>query len=278
MTGIALGLLSSLSWGIADFLGGVASRRVSVVTVLAVSQPIGLALALVWVLGGGDAAPPAGDLLLAFGAGAITLGALAAYYAALAIGPIGVVAPIGALGVVIPVVAGIAGGDDPGALQAVGMVLAVAGVVLAARQVGPTGPVSGRAVGLVLLAAAGFGVFLLIVDETASESASWTLAAVRAGGCAGIAAVVLRSRGIDPIAPVGLRTLLAIGLFEMVANGAYALATTEGELSLVSVAGSLYPAVAALLASVILSERLSRGQTAGVVMAIGGVSAIAAGT
>lgn len=278
MTGIALGLLSSLSWGIADFLGGVAARRISVVAILAVSQPLGLGLALVAVLATGDAVPPTGDLLLAGAAGAVTLGALAAYYAALAIGPIGVVAPVGALGVVIPVAAGIARGDDPGALQAAGMALAIAGVLLAARGEGPSGPISARALGLGLLAAVGFGTFLLVVDETASESAAWTLTAVRAGGCAVIAAVVLARRGTGPLAPAGLRTLLAVGLFEMVANGAYALATTEGELSLVSVAGSLYPAVAAVLAAAMLRERLSRGQAIGVGLAIAGIAAIAAGS
>jgi len=66
----ALALLGAASWGTGDFLGGVASRRIHVLTVLVLSQAIGLCGAVLWLLASGDGVPGVGDLLPAAGAGA----------------------------------------------------------------------------------------------------------------------------------------------------------------------------------------------------------------
>ncbi len=134
MIAVVLGLTSSLCWGIADFMGGVASRRISVLTVLVISQIVGLLLLLVVVAIRAEGPPEVHHLAVAALSSVAGVGALAAFYRGLAVGSMSVVAPISATAAVIPVVAGVATGERPGVLQVTGIVLAVTGVVLASRE------------------------------------------------------------------------------------------------------------------------------------------------
>jgi drug/metabolite transporter (DMT)-like permease len=127
---LAISLASGLSWGVSDFLGGLQSRKLPVLAVLAVSQPTGLVIALAIVpLLGADPLPADKVALAALG-GAAAMGGLAAFYTALAVGTMSVVAPIAALGVVVPVAYGLALGEQPGTIQLAGLVVAVVGVVV----------------------------------------------------------------------------------------------------------------------------------------------------
>ena len=130
MLALAISLASAFSWGISDFLGGLTSRRLPVLGVLAVSQPAGLVLVGVLILVFGADSISAGKLAIAALAGAASLGGLWAFYAAMAMGTVSVVAPIASLGVVVPVAVGLARGDAPAAIQLVGLVPAIAGVVI----------------------------------------------------------------------------------------------------------------------------------------------------
>ena len=205
--------------------------------------------------------------------------ALGAFYRAMALGSVSVVATIGALGVLVPVVAGLVQGDRPAAIQAVG---AVAGDRRGRRSSPasptPSGAPPGRtSVGLAALAALGFGTFFLGLD-----AASGARARLDDRGCA-------RRRRRDPAVAAAfvrpsmrieramLPALLAIGFFDVLANSLFAVATNHGLLSLVAVAGSLYSAVTVLLARFVLGERLAPPQRAGVVVALAGVAMIAAG-
>ncbi len=114
MLGIALALGSSVAWGISDFLGGIQSRRISALTVLLVSQPVGLVLALVVALAVGGDPLSTRDTAIAIGAGAAVVLALGAFYRAMALGSVSVVATIGALGVVVPIAGGLAAGRGAG--------------------------------------------------------------------------------------------------------------------------------------------------------------------
>jgi drug/metabolite transporter (DMT)-like permease len=279
MLGIALGLASSVAWGISDFLGGLQTRRISALSVLLVSQPVGLVLALAVALTAGGDALGAREAAIAAGAGAAVVIALGAFYRAMALGSISVVATIGALGVLVPVLAGIARGDRPAAIQALGALAGITGVVLVAREQDPEWRAAGRAsVGLAAVAALGFGTFLLGLDAASGEQPAWTIVAARSGGVAMLllTAALLRpsmriDRGLLPV-------LVTIGCFDVLANSLFALATNHGLLSLVAVAGSLYSAVTVLLARVVLRERLAPSQRLGVVIALLGVALIAAGS
>jgi drug/metabolite transporter (DMT)-like permease len=278
--GIALGLAASVCWGISDFLGGLQSRRFSALSVLIVSQPVGALAALAVALVAGGALLPAREFAIAMGGGAAVLAALGAFYRAMALGSVSVVATIGALGVIVPVVGGIAAGEEPTTIQAVGSVLAVSGVVVAAREPDPEWREANRAsVGLAALAALGFGIFFLAIDEAADEDPIWTIVAARSGGLTLLAVAAIHFRPSLPRARGQvLAALLTIGLFDVLANSLYSVATTHGLLALVAVAGSLYSAVTVLLARFFLGERLEPSQRAGVAIALAGVALIAAGT
>ena len=198
-----------------------------------------------------------------------------------------IVAPISASGVVVPVVVGVAGGDRPSALQTLAIPVIFAGVVLASREAGAAAspeepaPASPRAhrssIVLALLAALAFGVYFSVTDAVAEDSVLWLLLLGRGAAIVLIAALlVIRPPAVRP-RPPDLVALAAIGALDLLATGLYALATTEGLLSIVAVVGALYPIATVLLARAILGERLRREQQAGIALAFAGVAAVAAG-
>ena len=134
MLAIALSLAASCCWGISDFGAGLTSRRLPVVTVIAGVQLVGVIASALLVLVTGDPLPGGHAVLASLLAGCSGLAGLTAFYRALAIGTMSVVAPIGATGVALPLVVGPAGGDHPAPAQAVGLAATVAGVLLASRE------------------------------------------------------------------------------------------------------------------------------------------------
>ena len=131
-----LALLGAASWGVGDFFGGVAARRAHVLTVLVVSQAVGLAGAAIWVLASADPLPAATDLLPALGAGLCGAVGLAALYRGMAVGAMGIVAPISAASPVVPLLVDLGRGVRPAALQWLGIAVVLGGIVLLAREPG----------------------------------------------------------------------------------------------------------------------------------------------
>jgi drug/metabolite transporter (DMT)-like permease len=277
--GIGLGLLSSLAYGISDFLGGLQTRRVSALTVLLVTQPVGLLLALTVALAAGGDPLSGEDAVIAVGGGVAAVLALAAFYKAMALGSVSVVATIGALGVLVPVGYGLAKGEEPAVIQAVGAALAIVGVVFVAREPDPEWRSANRVtVGLAALAALGFGLLFTSLDIASGPEPAWTVLAARAGG---VATLLLGAVFIRPSMRIErdmYPALLAIGVCDVTANSLFAVATNHGLLSLVAVAGSLYSAVTVFLARIVLGERLGASQQVGVVLALAGVAMIAGGS
>lgn len=279
MLALAISLASAFSWGISDFLGGVQSRRLPVLGVLAVSQPAGLILiALIIPLTGAD--PISADkLVVAFLAGAASLGGLGAFYAAMAMGTVSVVAPIAALGVVVPVAVGLAVGEAPAPIQLAGLVPAIAGVVILSYEENPEHVrVVRRSIVLAIVAGLGFGVFFTGLDLAAADRPGWAILAVRVGGVTTVAAALLVARPRLDAVPAAAPVLITIGAFDVLANALFAVASTKGVLPVVAVGGSMYPAFTVALAHGVLGERLARVQWAGVVLALAGVVMIAVGT
>src|SRR4051794_20437364 len=112
---VLLALVSALSWGSGDFLAGRLSRREHVIVVVAWTQLVGLSATVALALGSGQAWPGLGAMWPALVAGAVGPVALGCFYRGLAIGTMSVVAPVSATAVVVPVIAGLATGDDPSA-------------------------------------------------------------------------------------------------------------------------------------------------------------------
>lgn len=281
MSALALGLVASLSWGVADFIGGVEARRLPVLSVLLISQPVGLGAAAVWTLSAGGAPPPLIDLAVAAVAGVAGALALGALWAAMARGMIGLASPISATAVLVPVTYGLARGEPPGALQLAGLVLAISGIIVAVRPPSRSAQRRPGRDGLSLLfavaAALGFGGMFVGVAFAAKQNPAWAVCAARAGGCGVIVAGALLTRRGPAVARLELPSLAAIGALDVLGSSLYALATRLGRLSLIAVAASLYPAVTVILAARVVHERLGRSQRAGVLMMLIGIAAIAAG-
>ena len=272
-----LALSGAALWGVGDFFGGLAARRLAVVVVLAISQAIGLAGVLVWVLVARDPFPGLGELLPAAAAGVAGLVGLGALYRGLAIGAMGIVAPISAASPVVPLVVDAARGITPNLLQWLGVALVLAGIVTLSRE--PTGGSARVAAGagLALVAALGFGSFVVGLDAGSDESAPWAVVAARSASVAiALLAILLTSTKLR--APRNLwPLLLGIGVFDTGANVCVAFATTKGAAGIVAVLSALYPVVTIVLARVVLAERLSRPRRIGGVIALGGAALVAAG-
>ncbi|HWC25577.1 MAG TPA: DMT family transporter [Solirubrobacteraceae bacterium] len=282
MAGIAFGLASSLLWGLADYLGGLKSRSFPVPVVLAVMYVSSLAVMLSFVAARGEGMPASEHVLAALGAGLVGIAGLAAFYRALAIGTMSIVAPIAATGVSLPVIVGLIGGDDPGPVRATGLALAVVGIVVASRE-DDGGAADARqqrlSVLLAIVAGIGFGSYFVLAEVGSSGDVAWTLVLSRVVALpllAAIALVALRRGAARPVGPT-LAALAAIGLLDLGATAAYNHASTIGELSSVAVASSLYPVTTVMLAALLLGERVRGVQRIGVVVALAGVLLIAAG-
>jgi drug/metabolite transporter (DMT)-like permease len=290
VAGPGLAVLSSGLWGTADFVGGVVSKRMQAVLVVAWSQAAGLLAVSVAAVLTGATDDPTGWVPWSLLAGVAGATALVAFYAALATGTMGVVSPIAALGAVVPVVAGVLSGERPSALQVAGILLALAGAALASGpelSPGKDGERGGaRPVAFAVLAALGFGVALLAISRGSEHSTVMTLVGMRATSVTAftLAAVVIlatrgwgRGRDLVVARPRDLPVLAGIGLADAGANLTFGIASTLGLLSLTSVLGSLYPVVTVLMARFVLHERLQPVQLAGIAAAFVGIACIALG-
>jgi drug/metabolite transporter (DMT)-like permease len=282
MAAIALALGSSALWGLADFLGGVKSRRYAVPVVLGVMYATSLVVMAVVVALSGDPRPDGEGVVAALLAGLAGIAGLAAFYRALAIGTMSIVAPIASTGVALPVLVGIFGGEDPGVARGIGIAVAVVGVVLASRE-DDGGADDARqqrvSVLLALAAGIGFGSYFVGAEIASRDSVAWALLLTRVAATPLVlaAAVVALRRGRRRPRGRELAALAGIGLLDLGANALYNQATTMGELSVVAVASSLYPVMTVLLAAAVLGERVRGVQRLGVAVAVLGVLMIAGG-
>lgn len=269
-----------MSWGLADFTAGLKSRRLGVLTVLTWVEASGLVIVMAFIVATAEPLPDGRSALYAVIAGACGVTALGAFYRALSVGTMSIVAPISATGVMLPVIVGLVSGDPLTLLIGLGMLAALAGVVLASREevteLESGGP-NRQAIVLALAAGLGFGLYFTFADVAADGSVLWLLAAGRVVALPILITLALRSRRPLVPGPTDRWQLLLIGCADLAATWLYGLATTRGALSVVSVIGSMYPVVTVLLARAVLKERLSRTQAAGVVIALAGVAAVSAG-
>lgn len=279
MIGVVLALAASLSWGIADFGGGLGARRTQLVWVLVVSQLAGLGLVGTMYLATQPHPPTGRELAWGVFAGAMGVVGLAAFYRALAVGSMGVVGPISATGAIVPIAFGLARGERPSVLQAVGIIVTVIGVIAASLEPLPEG--AGRKLatgaGFSLVAALGFGCSILGLNRVSQAGVVWGTLTLRLTVVPIVLVAALLTRPsaakLRPILPL----LIATGLFDTGANLLYGASSRHGLISVVSVLGTLYPVVLVVLAYFVLHERISRLQLVGVALALTGVALISAG-
>jgi drug/metabolite transporter (DMT)-like permease len=283
MTAAALALASALSYGLSDFFGGLLSKTRSVWMVATASQlTAALATGLIALFAAGD--PRAEDF--AWGAAAGLGGAvgISFLYRGLSRGRMGVVAPISGTGAaLVPVVVGVATGDDPSALAWVGIVLAFPAIYLipqtdaeeepALDQRPPTSSGAGDGV----IAGLGFGALFALVGQFGDDAGFMPLALTQlvVGAAVALAAIALRRPWL-PRGP-GLLPVYAFGLLGTAASALFLLATRQGLLTVVSVIAALYPASTVAMAALVLRERIGRLQKAGLALAAGAVVLVTIG-
>lgn len=282
MTAI-LAIASAVLVGGADFLGGFASRNAVGIRVAALAQaaglPLAVLLALVWradrVTGADAAWSLAGGVAVACG--------FACFYTAMGRGLISVVAPVAAVtGAVVPVVYALARGERPGPIVLAGIAVALAAVAVV--SIAPSDPhhahvaVTPRVVALSMLAGAFFGLFYVCFSRISDAAGMWPVALERGAATVTLALLaLLLTRG--PLAggrPLA-RFAFCIGALEVAATVPLLLALQRGPIAVASVLASLYPVITVLLAGVVLRERLSRLQLAGVVCALAAVALVSSG-
>ena len=280
MVALGLALGASIAWGGSDFLAGLVTRRLPVLTVLALSQGFGLVLVLALLALAGQAAPPPGAVLAAVGAGVAEVMAFAALYRSLAVGPMSVVAPLSALAALVPVATAAMAGELPTPGVVAGLALALAGGVLVAlepRQAGASRRRVAPGAALALLAALGFGAFFVAIDVAANEGGvAWAVSVNRATSFAALIVVIAIGRRGLACCAGDLRAAGVVGLLDAGANALFALALTEGLASTVSVIGSLYPVTTVVLAAVLLRERPRAVQALGVLGVLVGIGVVLA--
>jgi drug/metabolite transporter (DMT)-like permease len=279
MLAVSLALAAACSWGVGDFLSGLQSRSLPVPIVVLAVEGTGLALVAIAIVVSGEPAPSVGDAVVGAVAGVAGVVGLACFLRALSVGTMSIIAPISATGVALPVVVGVATGDQLSTIVAAGIVVAVLGVILASRERhedAERAAIGRSSIVFALLAAIGFGSYFALADAAAGGGVWWLLATSRIVPVPVLALLAWR-RGLPRPSRPRTLILMGAGTIDCTATGLYALATTKGALSIVAVIGSLYPVVTVLLARTFLAERIRPIQQVGVVAALAGVAMIAAG-
>ncbi len=286
--------MAAVSWGVADFSGGIATRLSNNLVAVFVAQFVGLLVAGLLLSFSGEARPGSEALLWGAAAGVAGAFGLGCFYLALSRGTMGLVAPLTALlSASWPAAITLATGGSVGRLALAGMIVALVSIVLVSvpdRRLGsPVMPTyhgsRGREWLLIIGASLGFGGFFLLIDAAhdAGGVVWWPLFMVKLGGVVAVltAAALLAPLGRFPVVRLGAAALLMgtiAGIGDLGGNLFFVMASNEGELAIVIVLTSLYPVMTAILARAFLHERLGPMRLAGLALAILGVILIGLGS
>ncbi|MBS9532633.1 DMT family transporter [Mycobacterium sp. M1] len=274
-------LMSAASFGVSDFVGGIASRRIAALRVVLVSTPVAMVLlgALAVAAGG----PITADAVIWGSLGGISqaLG-IWWFYAALGSGPISVVSPLSALvDASVPIAVGMTLGERPGPVALGGIALALVAVVLISRQatdedVKPH-PFTGKVAWLTIGSGLALGLNFVLIDQTPVESRLWPLLFARAAATVLVVIMAAGTRNLKLPTGIPMRLALLAAVLDTAANVTMLLALHSSMLSLGSVLIALYPAATVILAIVVLRERVHRMQVAGMGLALIAVAMITGG-
>jgi len=297
-SGILLGLSAALCWGVADFIARSCTRRIGTYRTLFYMQVAGLGFATLWTLAAG--AHGGLDALerglrdhwgLAAFLGASSGLSMLAFYGALERGTLAIVAPIASSYPALTVLLAYTTGERLTRMRAAGVALTLLGVVLAsipesvvagegapALEPGATPAPASRGLApgvlLAMACALGFGVTYWVLGFYAigawgALGTVWTQRLSTVAWLAALAVPLRRSLEV----PLGSSRWLVIVVGILDAYGF--LLSNRGfqseQVGVVTVLGSLFSAVTLLLAFVILKERLSRRQWAGVALIFAGI-------
>lgn len=284
MIGVTLALISAAAYGVSDFLGGVASRRVAALRVILVSYPLSaLIVTVLAFFAGGVFSWHA--LMVGAASGLALALAMWWFYIALAEGPMSVVSPVTAVLVAgIPVIAGVTMGERPSTISFFGVGLAIVAVILVSREPTDARPGPGahlaprftrRVAWFTIGSGVSFAIAFILLHEIEPGTGLWPLVASRGVASVIVIAAAISTRQHAPVPRRIVGIAVVVALLDVVANVTTLYAFQGGLLSLVSVLIALYPAVTVLLAVVVLKERVGALQVAGMGLALAAIAAIA---
>jgi len=284
VTALLLSLVAAVSYGVSDFLGGLASRQARALTVVLVAFPLGtVGLGGLLLVAGGHAGTHA--LLAGCVLGVLSGLGVLWFYAALAVGPMSVVSPLTALLVAgLPLLAGVAKGERPGPLAIAGAALALVAVVLVSREERtavdetPSARLTAPVLWMTIGSGAAYAAFFVLLDGVPPDSGLWPLFVSRVVASTLVVAACALRGVLRPPGGVALRLAVGAAILDVTANVAFLYALRAGLLSLVSVLTALYPAATVLLARVVLGERPGAVQRIGLGLAAAAVTLIAVGS
>jgi drug/metabolite transporter (DMT)-like permease len=265
---IFFGLASAISWGAGDFSGGLASKRTSAYSVVALSQFVSMVLLITAAFLLPEDNISTGDIILGALAGVCAATGLVALYRGLARGKMGVVAPVTAVvAAIVPVIFSIFLEGLPQSQQILGFGIALISIWLITR----TDQDSRFQLGdlkLPMIAGIGFGLFFILIDRVSDNAIWWPLVFARITSICLVLVAAILTRNLDVPNPGQLPIIALAGIFDTGGNVFYALATRFGRLDIAAILSSLYPAVTVILAWIILKERLTLYQWLGVLMVL----------
>jgi drug/metabolite transporter (DMT)-like permease len=266
-------LSAAAAWGAGDFSGGMATRRSTVFAVIAIAHALGLALMIAAAVLFRETIPSGAALAWAAAAGLVGGAGLACLYRALAVGKMGLNAPLSSvIAALVPLLFSLVSEGLPHASRMAGFVVALVSIWLIAMPAGARHTSEG--LGLAFAAGVGLGGFLLLIKFAGSSAVFWPLAAARAGSFGLMLAIIGVARGEWKPRPESLYWIFLAGLLDIGANALYVAALHRGSLAVAAVLSSLYPASTVILARVLLKERWSRVQGFGMAAALVAVGLI----
>lgn len=269
-----LSLAAAVTWGAADFSGGLATKTVNPFRVVALAHATGLLFMLTLAIAMHDPVPARATFVWGAIAGLVGGIGLAAFYKALAIGTMGVNAPLSAvITAMVPLLFSFVTEGVPRVIQIAGFSLALASIWLIASPHAASS--RSRGLGLALVAGFGFGGFLLFIKLAGAQSVFWPLVAARAASTLFMLAVVVIVGASSSVSRTSLLYIVAAGILDSGANALFVAAAHRGRLDVAAVLSSLYPATTVVLARIVLKERLSSLQFGGMILAIVSVVLIA---
>jgi len=271
----ALSLAAAVTWGAADFSGGFATKAVNPFRVVVLAHATGLLFMLTLAVATHDPVPLRATFVWGALAGLVGGIGLAAFYKALAVGTMGINAPLSAvITAIVPLLFSFATEGVPRPIHISGFVLALVSIWLIASPHSASDRTRGLA--LAFVAGFGFGGFLLFIKLAGTQSVFWPLVAARAASTLFMLAIVVILGAGWYYGRGSLVYIVAAGILDSGANALFVAAAHRGRLDVAAVLSSLYPATTVVLARIVLKERLSKLQFAGMILALVGVVLIAA--
>lgn len=279
---LILAIASALLFGLWQF--AIARNRATVPREMVVFASSGVAGLTYLVLGiaSGTFSLTLDDIGAGLIGGLLNVAGTLAILKAYELGKIGVVTGVGACYALIPLAYSFVLGETLGVIAGIGLVLILVGLLIfyipALNQRLPTATHSARAIPIALIAAAFWGLAIIVLDLGTKESITGTMfiSMIPQVGIALILATAVKKVWAVGMDRRSMSIIVAAGVSVALAQITFFAAANLGDIGVVSVLGSLSPLITSLLALVLLHERMRRLETLALFVVVAGTALVAA--